>query len=189
MTNLVYLSLGSNIEPEKNVRAAVEMLATLAKVQAVSSVWETLPLGLTDQPNFLNAAAVVETKLTAKQFKRQVIRRIERVLGRVRTADKFGPRSIDIDIILFNRDIFELDNQPIPNRELLERPFVGIPLAEIAPDYIHPETGQALSEIVAGFSVTEADMRLRVDVSLALTQSKPFARSARKQPASIEPGF
>lgn len=189
MTNLVYLSLGSNIEPEKNMRAAVEMLATLAGLRAVSSVWETLPLGTTDQPNYLNAAAVVETELTAKQFKRRVIRPIERALGRVRTADKFGPRSIDIDIILFNRDIFELDNHPIPNRELVERPFVGIPLAEIAPDYIHPETGQSLSEMAAGFSVTEAGMRLRVDVSLALTQPQTFDQSTYKQPAIIEPGF
>jgi 2-amino-4-hydroxy-6-hydroxymethyldihydropteridine diphosphokinase len=189
MTNLVYLSLGSNIEPEENMRAAVEMLATLAKLRAVSSVWETPPLGLTDQPNFLNAAAMVETKLAAKQFKRQVIHPIERALGRVRTADKFGPRSIDIDIILFNRDIFELDNQPIPNRELLERPFVGIPLAEIAPDTIHPETGQSLSEIAASFNVTEADMDLRVDISLALTQPQTFDQSTHKQSTIIEPGF
>jgi len=189
VTNRVYLSLGSNIEPEKNMRAAVEMLATLARLRAVSSVWETPPLGLTDQPDYLNAAALAETDLTAPQFKRQVIRPIERALGRVRTAAKFGPRSIDIDIILFNRDIVQLDNHTIPNRELLERPFVGIPLAEIAPDYIHPETGQSLSEIAASFSVTEADMRLRVDVSLALTPSKTFTQSTQKQSTIIEPGF
>ena len=132
---------------------------------------------------------MVETDLTAPQFKGQVIRPIERALGRVRTADKFGPRSIDIDIILFNRDIFELDNQPIPHRELLERPFVAIPLAEIAPDYIHPETGQSLSEIAASFSVTEVDMRLRDDVSLALPDSQTFNQSTYKQPTIIKPGF
>jgi 2-amino-4-hydroxy-6-hydroxymethyldihydropteridine diphosphokinase len=189
MTNLVYLSLGSNIEPEQNLQAAVEMLAALARLRAVSSVWETRPLGVTDQANFLNVAAVVETERTAKQFKRQVVRRIERALGRVRTVDKFGPRAIDIDIILFNRDIFELDNHPIPNRELLERPFVGIPLAEIAPDYVHPETGQSLSEIAAGFRVSEADMGLRADVSLTLAQFKTFTQAARKQPAIVEPDF
>jgi 2-amino-4-hydroxy-6-hydroxymethyldihydropteridine diphosphokinase len=170
MPNLAFLSLGSNIRPEENLAKAVEMLAHTSRLVAVSTVWETLPLGIIDQPNFLNAATLVETDHTANTFKREVIRRIEDELGRVRKGDKFGPRTIDIDIMLFNDQIFELDNRHIPDPELLERPFVAIPLAELAPDYQHPETGQTLHDIARGFEVTKEEMRLRPNISQALAQ-------------------
>jgi 2-amino-4-hydroxy-6-hydroxymethyldihydropteridine diphosphokinase len=170
MPNLAFLSLGSNIRPEENLSKAVEMLAHTSKLVAVSTVWETLPLGLADQPNFLNAATLVETDHTANAFKSEVIRRIEDELGRIRKGDKFGPRTIDIDIMLFNDQIFEMDNHHIPDPELLERPFVAIPLAELAPDYQHPETGQTLHDIARGFEITEEEMRLRPNVSQTLAQ-------------------
>jgi 2-amino-4-hydroxy-6-hydroxymethyldihydropteridine diphosphokinase len=170
MPNLAYLSLGSNIEPEENLPRAVKMLAESSKLLAISPVWETLPLGMTNQPNFLNAATLVETERTAEAFKQNVIRQIEYDLGRVRNGDKYGPRPIDIDIMLFNQQIFELDNHHIPDPDLLERPFVAIPLAELAPDYQHPETGQTLHDIARGFEVTEKEMRLRPNISQALAQ-------------------
>ncbi len=170
MPNLAFLSLGSNIKPEENLAKAVEKLARAGKLVAVSPVWETLPLGVTDQPNFLNAAMVVETEQSPETFKKETIRRIEDDLGRQRTADKFGPRPIDIDIMFFNDQILEVDNRRIPDPEVLERPFVAIPLAEIAPDYRHPETGQTLRDIARRFRVTEQDMRLRPTISQTLTQ-------------------
>lgn len=170
MPNLAFLSLGSNIEPEANLNKAVAMLAESSRLVAVSPVWETLPLGVTDQPNFLNAATLVETDRTPEVFKREVIRWIENELGRARNGDKFGPRTIDIDIMLFNQQILELDNRHIPDPEVVERPFVAIPLAEIAPDYRHPETGQTLRDIARGFDVNKEHMRLRPTVSQALMQ-------------------
>lgn len=167
MANLALLSLGSNIEPVANLKAAVDRLAASSNLLAVSSVWETKPLGLTDQPNFLNAAAMVETRFSAREFKLDVIRRIERELGRVRAANKFGPRPIDIDIMLFNQDVFELDGQHIPDAEVMDRPFVAIPLAEIAPNFRHPETGQTLREIAQRFRLSGGEMQLRADVALA----------------------
>ncbi|MFQ5613997.1 MAG: 2-amino-4-hydroxy-6-hydroxymethyldihydropteridine diphosphokinase, partial [Anaerolineae bacterium] len=140
MPNMAYLSLGSNIEPEDNLKRAIRLLANLTHLVAVSSVWETRPVGRSGQPNFLNAAAIIETELTAKRLKRSVLSLIERSLGRVRQADKYAPRPIDIDIILFNRQILELGSRHIPDPELLQRSFVAVPLAEIAPDYRHPET-------------------------------------------------
>jgi 2-amino-4-hydroxy-6-hydroxymethyldihydropteridine diphosphokinase len=170
MANLVYLSLGSNIEPAENLRAAVEQLATQTKLIAVSSVWETKPVGLAEQPNFLNAAAIVKTSLTAEQFKQEVIRPIEQRLGRVRLANKNAPRPIDIDIMLFNRQVLQLGQRHIPSPEIIERPFVAIPLAEIAPDYQHPEVGQTLAEIAGRFEVNQMEMRLRPDVLPGLKQ-------------------
>lgn len=170
MTNTAYLSLGSNLEPAANLRAALELLATKTKLVAVFSVWETQPLGLTAQPNFLNAAAVVETDLTAAQLKQEVIAPIEQSLGRVRQADKNAPRPIDIDLMLFNRQIFNLGQRHIPDPEIVERAFVAIPLAEIAPDYEHPELNQTLAQIAGGLKSNEAGMNLRQDVSQVLQQ-------------------
>ena len=168
MPNLAYLSLGSNIEPEQNLKKAVALVAASSRVLAVSPVWETPPLNRPDQPNFLNAATVVETNQNAEVFKRQVIHRIESELGRVRTDDKYAPRPIDIDIMFFNRQIFDLDNRHIPDPEVLERPFVAIPLAQIAPDYRHPETGQTLRDIAGRFKVTQADMHMQPSISQTL---------------------
>jgi 2-amino-4-hydroxy-6-hydroxymethyldihydropteridine diphosphokinase len=106
-----------------------------------------MPVGLTDQPNFLNAAVLLETPLPAQVLREQAIAEIETALGRVRTENKNAPRTIDIDIMLFNRDVLQVGQRHIPDPEILERPFVAIPLAEIAPDYIHPETGQTLQQI------------------------------------------
>jgi 2-amino-4-hydroxy-6-hydroxymethyldihydropteridine diphosphokinase len=134
----------------------------------VSPVWETKPIGLTNQPNFLNAAAIVETDLDAEQFVENVAHVIEDYLGRIRLPNKNAPRTIDIDLILFNRQIFELNRHHIPSVELLERPFVAIPLAAIAPDVRHPETGQTLQEIANNFNVAPDDMQLRPNVSVVV---------------------
>lgn len=165
-TNLAYLSLGSNIEPERHLPAAVTHLAQYGYVRAVSTVWETRPVGFSHQPNFLNAALLLETDLSARALREEAIASIEATLGRVRTENKNAPRTIDIDIMLFNRDILQVGRRRIPDPEVLERPFVAIPLAEIAPDYIHPQTGQALKDIARRFDPMAAGMRRRDDVEL-----------------------
>ena len=163
-TNLAYLSLGSNIEPERNLPAAVKLLARYGYVRAVSSVWETEPVGKADQPKFLNAAVLLETVLSAQALREQAITQIEGSLGRVRTEDKNAPRTIDIDIMLFNHDTLQIGQRHIPGSDILERPFVAIPLAEIDPDYVHPETGQTLQQIAQRMPVT--GMTPRPDVML-----------------------
>lgn len=170
-TNCAYLSLGSNLEPEHHLLAAVAKLAQFGRVRAVSTVWETLPVGFSDQPNFLNAAVLLETDLSARALREETIATIEATLGRVRTENKNAPRTIDIDIMLFNSDVMQVNQRHIPDPEVLERPFVAIPLAEIAPDYVHPETGQTLQEIGRGFDPTSAGMHRRDDVVLSSYQS------------------
>jgi 2-amino-4-hydroxy-6-hydroxymethyldihydropteridine diphosphokinase len=165
MLNTAYLSLGSNIEPEENMVAAVKLLAEMTRLVAVSPVWESKPIGLTDQPNFLNAAAIVETDLDAEQFVENVAHVIENYLGRIRQPNKNAPRTIDIDLILFNHRIFEVNHHYIPSPDLLERPFVAIPLAAIAPNTRHPKTGQTLQDIAESFAVAPDEMRLHPNVS------------------------
>jgi 2-amino-4-hydroxy-6-hydroxymethyldihydropteridine diphosphokinase len=170
MKNMAYLSLGANINPERNIKAAIKMLSSVTKVVAVSSVWETKPVGLVEQPSFLNAAMIVQTELDAQQLKERVINPIEKKLGRVRQLDKNAPRTIDIDIMLFNRQIIQYGSRRIPHQELLKQAFVAIPMAEISPDYEHPETGQTLYEIAQSFKISPGDMRLRPNLSTNLAQ-------------------
>ena len=166
LINLAYLSLGSNMEPENNLPQAVALLNQFGRVKAASSVWQTAAVGFTAQPDFLNAAVLLETPLSAETLRLQAITQIENALGRVRTENKNGPRPIDIDIMLFNHDVFKLGRRRIPDPELLERSFVAIPMAEIAPEYVHPEVNTTLEEIALHFdSVAEAITR-RDDVQL-----------------------
>lgn len=169
--NRAYLSLGSNIGPEDNLPAAVRLLARFGSVLAVSTVWESQPFEAAGQANYLNAALLLETPLSARALRDTAIAAIEAELGRVRTADKNAPRTIDIDIMLFNREITRAGPRRIPDPELLERPFVAIPLAETDPGYVHPETGETLATIAARFDSDMAGMRRRADVVLSAPQA------------------
>jgi 2-amino-4-hydroxy-6-hydroxymethyldihydropteridine diphosphokinase len=162
--NRVYIALGSNIESEHNMREALRRLSRRSALIAVSPVYETAPVGEIDQPNFLNAAALIETPLTATALKHQVLHAIEQELGRVRTADKNAPRTIDLDIALFNDDVLEIGHRHIPDPDLLRYPHIAVPLADLAPGYRHPETGQTLAEIAEGLPV--AGLVRRADIAL-----------------------
>lgn len=167
MSRRYYLSLGSNIQPEKNLGAAVVMLASYSRIVAVSRVYETQPLGAgSPQGNYLNAALLVESELEPLTFLKEVIGEIETTLGRERTGDKFAARTIDIDVMVIDPPVSHIEHRPIPSPELMERAFVAVPLAEIDPGYVHPQTGQTLAEIAAGFAVREDEMVLREDVVL-----------------------
>jgi 2-amino-4-hydroxy-6-hydroxymethyldihydropteridine diphosphokinase len=168
--NMAYLSLGSNIAPERNLPAAVRRLGKFGRVAAVSAVWESSPVGDTDQPDYLNAALLLETPLSARELRETAIAAVEAALGRVRTDNKNAPRTIDIDIMLFNRDILRVGSRRIPDPEVLERPFVAIPLAEIAPVYVHPETGEELRKIAQRFNPAQFGMRRRGDVIIPIPQ-------------------
>jgi 2-amino-4-hydroxy-6-hydroxymethyldihydropteridine diphosphokinase len=145
--NRAFISLGSNIDAEHNLPEAVRRLATRCRLLAVSLVYETQPVGKTDQPNFLNAAVLVETHLTAAELKIQVLQAIEQELGRVRTRDKYAPRTIDLDISLFNDQVLEVKDRHIPDPEILQFSHIAQPLADLAPQQRHPQTGQTLLQI------------------------------------------
>jgi dihydroneopterin aldolase/2-amino-4-hydroxy-6-hydroxymethyldihydropteridine diphosphokinase len=150
--NRAFISLGSNIEAERNLPAAVRRLAARCRLVAASPVYETRPVGTTDQPNFLNAAVLIETELTPGELKAQVLQAIEQALGRVRSEDKNAPRTIDLDISLFNEQVMTLGDRRIPDPEILEFAHIARPLADLAPGHRHPETGQTLEEIAEGLS-------------------------------------
>lgn len=146
MTELhrAYLSLGSNIDAKNNLPKAIELLREAGKVVAVSSVWETQSVGF-DGPNFLNACVLFLTHLQPVELKEEIIRPIEAKLGRIRSSEKNAPRTIDIDIVLF-------DETPL-NTEFWDYAFVIVPLAELIPDFAHPVGGEKLFRVAGQVSV------------------------------------
>ena len=145
--NKVYLLLGSNIDKEIHLPQAVRMIVESCKIISVSSVYETIPMGTGEQPIFFNAAAHILTKLDATELKEKVLNPIENKLYRKRGLTKNSPRTIDLDIILFNDRVFQYGHRHIPDPDLLKYPHVAVPISEIAPKLLHPETGEKISVI------------------------------------------
>jgi 2-amino-4-hydroxy-6-hydroxymethyldihydropteridine diphosphokinase len=142
----VFLSLGSNIEPERNLPEAVRELKSLGQIVACSAVYQNPAVGSTPQPDFLNSAVLLETQLTPRALRAE-LRRLEQRLGRHRGADKYAPRTIDIDLVLYGSLTLREAGRVIPDPDLLVRPHLAIPLAELDPDYHHPISGESLSSI------------------------------------------
>jgi 2-amino-4-hydroxy-6-hydroxymethyldihydropteridine diphosphokinase len=133
----VYLGLGSNLgDRENNLRAAMHHLCGIGEITAVSPIYETEPWGLREQPPFLNAACAVRTDCAPLDLL-HLVKSIEEVLGR-RPTVRWGPRIIDIDILLYDDVVIATPELTIPHPSLPERAFVLIPLADIAPQVVHP---------------------------------------------------
>lgn len=138
--HVVYLGLGSNLgDRDHLLRAALTALAAVARITRVSSVWDTAPVLVEDQPRFHNIVALALTTLDPLPLLDE-IKRIERTLGR-EAGPRYGPRPIDIDILLYDDLTLATPELTIPHARLVERAFALAPLAEIAPDARHPVLG------------------------------------------------
>lgn len=140
--NRAIIGLGSNIEPEENLPAAVQALASKAKLVALSSAWQTPAVG-GGGPDFLNAAAELHTQLDAAALKAQVLAPIEASLGRRREQDPNAPRTIDLDILIFNDVVLDQD--------IWRFAHLAVPLAEIGLEAREPGSNRPLQEIAAKF--------------------------------------
>jgi 2-amino-4-hydroxy-6-hydroxymethyldihydropteridine diphosphokinase len=145
-----FLGLGSNVgDRETNLREAIQRLdSDEIRVLRRSSLYETAPQELLDQPWFLNAVVEAETTLFPMQLLQRV-REIERQMGRRRLTAK-GPRNIDIDILFYGRAVIATAELEVPHPRIAQRRFVLEPLAEIAPDFRHPLTGKTANDMLAG---------------------------------------
>lgn len=152
---VVFLGLGSNLgDPKANLCEAVEILDAQPDIRLVrvSSLYLTSPVGFTDQPDFINAVAVVETDLEPADL-RALTHDIENRMGRTRNF-RWGPRVIDIDVLLYDSVVIDTPDLTIPHPSLYERAFVMAPLAEVAPELVLPD-GRTPAEVLEGLGDQE----------------------------------
>lgn len=151
MTARAFIAVGSNINPEENVHAALLALARQEQIVAVSTVCQTEPEGRTDQPDFYNCVVEIQTEKTPAELKHNVLQRIEADLGRRRTSDKFASRTIDLDLILYDQLVLHSDSLVLPDPDIVFRPFLAAGLSELAPDLTLPGTTSRIVDLAARF--------------------------------------
>jgi 2-amino-4-hydroxy-6-hydroxymethyldihydropteridine diphosphokinase len=159
MPTLVYLSLGSNVgDREVYLRDAISRLESAGKVVAVSSFYETEPVEVTDQAWFLNCALALETAQTPEELMASLLQ-IEQKMGRQRTQKK-GPRTIDLDILLFGDTKITSNQLTIPHPAMQDRRFVLEPLAEIAENIQHPVLKKTIRDLLGNLPPGQATRKL-----------------------------
>ncbi len=153
----IYLGLGSNIEDRiGNLRQALSLLSQKMKVNQVSPVYDTAPVGNTEQPRFLNLVCETTTSLTPMELL-TLLKGIETSMGR-KSGPINSPRLIDIDILFYNDRIINTTKLTIPHSRLTERAFVLVPLADIAPNLLHPVNGKSIKQLLGVLQTSSNDV-------------------------------
>ncbi len=154
--NSCYVALGSNISPRYSyLQQAILALKQQKDIQikSLSSIYETIPVGYTDQANFLNMVIEIETVLSPIKVLR-ICQAIEQDLGRKRVK-RWGPRTIDLDILLYNQEQMETEQLIVPHPRIQERAFVMVPLHEINPNVLIPSVQESVAQVLAAISTKE----------------------------------
>lgn len=173
---LAYLSVGSNINPEINVIAAIKMLSEKIIVLRISSVYRSEAETDPAQPHYYNCVVEIDTNFEPLDVKYRILRPIESTLKRERTSDKYAPRTIDLDLIIYGHLVLDSVDLTLPDPSIQTRPFLALPLYELAPHMILPPKGLSLSKIVKSLPNDRAD---RLDEFSARLQSEKMTTNQK----------
>ncbi len=143
----IYIAVGSNIDPERHILAALEALSGRVRVVESSTFYSTDPVGAPGTPRFYNGVWRIETKTKPRPLKQEVLRQVETDLGRNRSDYKNAPRIIDLDLILYGARVMDGADLTLPDPDIYTRPFVAAPLAELCPDGILPDSGTRIGDL------------------------------------------
>jgi 2-amino-4-hydroxy-6-hydroxymethyldihydropteridine diphosphokinase len=150
MQRTIYLCIGGNLgEREANLEEAHDFIDfNLGDVITVSAIYESEPWGMTNVPNFLNQVVQIQTELSNEELLSEIAE-LEEFFGRERSTEGYVSREMDIDVLFIDQEIIETETLRVPHPRIAERKFVLAPLAEIAPDFIHPELKKSIQELLA----------------------------------------
>ena len=166
----VFVSVGSNVDPETNVGRAIRLLQPELGVRAISTFYRTPALKRSADPPFVNGVVEVSDALGPLEVKKR-LRQIEQSLGRERTADRFAPRTVDLDLIIYGDEVTSWGELTLPHPDIMERPFVAIPLLELAADLVLPDSRKPLRSLVSSMAPSpmqplgELTRQLRTEVA------------------------
>ena len=147
-----YIGVGSNIEPESNITDALTRLSKHVYITGISSFYKTAPLLRENQDDYLNGVWQISTSMSPEELKFGVLRRIEKELHRNRDSDKNAPRTIDLDILLYDDKVMQEDNLTIPDPDISKRSFIAFPLSELNPNLVMPDTKELLIDLLGVLS-------------------------------------
>lgn len=171
MTERIFIGLGSNIDPDRNIAEAFRRLAGQATILGLSTFYHSPADGDPGGPPFINGAVEIVTPLGPEAVKWQMLRPIEEALGRVRTADKNSPRTIDLDLLLYGERVVDTPRLTLPDPNIARYPFVAVPLLELAPDLILPGTGGQLRAAVRSMACSALEALPALTATLRQTFS------------------
>ncbi len=147
-----FIGVGSNIQPERNIIEALARLSKQVDITGISFFYKTTPLLRKNQNDYLNGVWQISTSIPPKELKFSVLKKIEQELNRNRQSDKYAPRTIDLDILLFGDMVIHEDNLTIPDPDIYKRSFIAFPLSELNPDLIMPDTKKPLVDLLSSLS-------------------------------------
>jgi 2-amino-4-hydroxy-6-hydroxymethyldihydropteridine diphosphokinase len=148
MSSTVFIGVGANIQPERNILKGLDLLSERVLLVAASTFYSSKALGEAAGPDFINGVVKIKTDLPARQLKFDLLRKIEDQLGRVRSSDKNAPRPLDFDILLYDDLVIDSQDLMIPDPQIERYPFVYIPLLELEPELVLPPRGRKLKDLV-----------------------------------------
>ncbi|MBE9528760.1 MAG: 2-amino-4-hydroxy-6-hydroxymethyldihydropteridine diphosphokinase [Proteobacteria bacterium] len=150
----VFVGVGSNIDPEHNVVGALKLLGSKVAIVAVSTFYRTEPIGSPPEyvnPEYVNGVVEITTEITPNGLKHEVLRSVEQSFGRVRNAEKNSPRTIDLDLLLYGQRVIDEETLQLPDPDITERPFILLPLVELAPELLLPGPGVKISDLAESY--------------------------------------